>query len=62
VLEPIGKQAYRLELPETIKIHLVFYVSLLEPFSGCLSDFEPPLPVIVNNEEEYVAEEVLDSR
>ncbi len=62
MLEPISKQAYQLELPETIKIHLVFYVSLLEPFSGCLGDFELPLPVIVNNEEEYVAKEVLDSR
>ncbi len=36
-------------------------MSLLKPYSGCLGNFELPLPVIVNNEEEYVAEEVFDS-
>ena len=30
VLYPIGKQAYKLELPNKWRIHDVFYVSLLE--------------------------------
>ena len=30
VLYPVGKQAYKLELPEMWKIYIVFYMSLLE--------------------------------
>ena len=30
VLHPVGKQAYKLELPKKWRIHNVFYVSLLE--------------------------------
>ena len=30
VLHPVGKQAYKLELPKKWRIHDVFYVSLLE--------------------------------
>ena len=30
VLQPIGKEAYRLELPKKRRIHNVFYISLLE--------------------------------
>ena len=30
VLHPVGKQAYKLELPKTWRIHDVFHVSLLE--------------------------------
>ena len=30
VLHPVGKQAYKLELPKKWRIHDIFYVSLLE--------------------------------
>ena len=31
-MEKIGAQAYRLKLPDTWRIHLVFHVSLLKPW------------------------------
>ena len=55
----------RLAQPESIQVHPVFHVSLLEhaadkPFPG--QRVERPLPVVVNGEEEYCVDEVLDSR
>ena len=48
-----------------MKIHPVFYVSLLEPVAdvpALSGQIQPPPPsVIVDNEEEYEVEEILDS-
>ena len=57
--------AVRLALPDSMKVHPVFHVSLLEhaaddPFPG--QRVEPPPPVVVDGEEEYRVDEVLDSR
>ena len=61
----IGKAAYRLKLPPTMRIHPVFHVSLLEPvrpndIPGRIQDPSPP--IIIDDYEEYEVEEVLDSR
>jgi hypothetical protein len=65
---PIQKQmnqvAYRLTLPASMKVHLVFHVSLLESYkeSNIPCRTQPPPPYIkIDNHEEYEVEEVLDS-
>ena len=63
ILEKISTHAYRLDLPRTMKIHPVFHVSLLEPTASDPLPNQvqpPPPPVIVDGEEEYRVEEILD--
>jgi len=65
VIERLGTQAYRLELPKSMKIHPVFHVILLEQYKQ--SDIpgrthEPPPPVIIDGEVEYEVEDILDSK
>lgn len=65
ILAKISPHAYKLELPPTMKVHPVFHVSLLEPAaSNPLEDQVPPNPppIIIEGEEEYEVEEILDSR
>jgi hypothetical protein len=66
ILQKIGLKAYKLELPPSVKIHPVFYLSLLEPAAtrnppipGHIQP--PPPPVIVNGKEEWEVKEILDS-
>jgi hypothetical protein len=65
VIEPIGTRAYRLALPDTMKIHDVFHVWLLEPAS---TDPLPgqgipnPPPVEIDGEEEWEVDAILSSR
>jgi hypothetical protein len=65
ITERIGTQAYRLQLPVSMKVHSVFHVSLLEPYvsSTIPNRVRPPPPaVVVEAEQEYEVEEILDSK
>jgi hypothetical protein len=64
VLEKFSPVTYKIELPKSVQVHLVFHVSLLEP---AYKDPNPkrnvtPPPVIVNSEVEWEVEKILNSR
>jgi hypothetical protein len=61
VVQTIGKAAYKLELPPTLKIHNVFHVSLLKPYRSDGS-IQPPQPLICEGEEWFVVEAILDHK
>ncbi|QRW22888.1 Retrotransposable element Tf2 protein [Rhizoctonia solani] len=64
IIKKVSSHAYRLELPETLKIHDVFYIGLLskshkspnQPFP------EQPPPETIEGEEEYKVEQIIDSK
>ncbi|KAF8692124.1 hypothetical protein RHS03_08643, partial [Rhizoctonia solani] len=64
VIEKISNQAYRLELPPTMRIHNVFYVGLLSKVKRDKKhSFENrPPPVTVDGEEEYEVEGITDAK
>ena len=64
ITERIGAVAYRLDLPATMKIHDVFHIDLLMPYKETEAYGQPftrPPPVI-EGEEEYEVEAILDAR
>jgi hypothetical protein len=66
ILERVGSKAYKLDLPPSVKIHPVLHLSLLEPTttnSPIPGHIQPPPPaIIVNGQEEWEIEEIMDSR
>ena len=65
ILQKISRHVYKLGLSASIKYHSVFHVLLLKatqsnPLKGqkCLL----PTPIVVDNKQEYEAEEVIDSK
>ena len=65
MIQTISPYAYRLKLLESVKIHDVFHISLLDPAGDDPlpgQEIPPPPPVVVAGENEYHIEEILDSR
>ena len=62
VLERIGEVAYKLDLPETMRIHDVFHVSLLKLYHSDGRAQPPPPCEIIDDEPEWEVEHVLNHR
>jgi hypothetical protein len=61
VLERVGKQAYRLALPQQYSLlHNVFPVSLLEPWHSNKGSDPLPMPPLAEEEDEWEVEAILD--
>jgi hypothetical protein len=65
IVKQINIVAFQLKLPNSMKIHSMFHVSLLEPYHVTTilgKTHKPPPPIIINGEQEYEVEEILNSR
>ena len=62
VMSPVN---YHLELPTQWSIHSVFHINLLTPYWETIThsaNYQHPPPDLVDNEEEYKVEKILDSQ
>ena len=67
IVKVISTTTYKLDLPDTMKIYPVFYISLLKSYRPSPDDFERPTPppAIIMPEtehEEFEVESILDKR
>jgi hypothetical protein len=65
IIEATGTRSFKLALPHTMKIHPVFHMSLLEPYHNDTIPGREPTPsppVIIEQNEEYEVEQIIDSR
>src|SRR6266404_5693707 len=65
ITKVLGLVTYQLRLPEQWSIHLVFHVDLLTPYKEMEfhgHTFKQPLPDLIDGEEEYEVERVVNSR
>jgi hypothetical protein len=65
IIAQINPISYRLELPPTMYIYLVFHVFLLEPYKKSQIPnriLVPPPPIEIDHDVEYEIEKILDSR
>ena len=63
MIELVDKQAYKLKFPQTIEIHDIFHMLLLEPCDGAYEgNVLLSLPINIENKDKYEVEEILDSK
>jgi hypothetical protein len=65
VIQVMSAVNYRLELPTQWSIHPVFHIDLLTPYKETIMhgpNFTRPAPELIDGEEEYSVENILDSR
>jgi hypothetical protein len=65
IIQVMSAVNYRLELPTQWNIHPVFHIDLLTPYRETIMhgpNFTRPTPELINGEEEYSVEKILDSR
>lgn len=67
IIEQINNNAFKLELPATMKIHPVFNTNLLKPYKEPPEEFSSrapprPPPDVIDGAEEYEVERILDSK
>lgn len=62
VVQQINPVAYRLQLPRSLRIHPVFHRSLLQPANTSRPAPDPPAPLQVEGEEEFLVRQIVDSR
>jgi hypothetical protein len=65
VIKVLSPVSYQLALPTQWSIHPVFHIDLLTPYRETIThgpNYQHPLPDLVDGEEEYSVEKILDSR
>jgi hypothetical protein len=65
IIQVMSAVNYRLELPTQWSIHPVFHIDLLTPYKETTMhgpNFTRPTPELIDGEEEYSVEKILDSR
>jgi len=65
VVKRIGRVAYRLDLPERLKVHPTFHVSFLKPYFPDVAGLHPPTrrnPPTVRRQYDKDVERILDRR
>ena len=65
ITKEISPMAYQLTLPRAWTIHNVFHSSLLTPYKEMCehrAQFQCPLPELIDNEEEYDVEQIINHR